>query len=263
MKLSPSGKNFTSVKTLSDSSTIKSARRIFEVLEYFEEVQRPISLKEISVKYDYPVSSAAALLKSMVALGYLFYDSYNRTYMPTMRIAQMGSWLKSGLFGESAILDMVSYVHQELNELVSISTQSDLHAQYIHCLQTTQPLRFEVKPGTIRPLAIAGVGRTILSVHPDVEIERLLRRIKVSRPPAEYMELDELMKIINGIRRDGYMFSKHVITREAGVIAMPLPQRSFGRILVLGVGGPVTRLEENFDRILATLKKGIARLSGR
>lgn len=248
---------------MSDSTPIKSAKRIFEVLEYFEQVQRPISLKELSAKHDYPISSAAALLKSMVALGYLFYDGYNRTYMPTMRIAQMGTWLTSGLFGESAILDLVDYVHQELNELVSISTQSDLHAQYIHCVQTTKPLRFEVKPGDIRPLAISGVGRAILSLHSDVEIERLVRRIKATCPPAEHIELDELMKIINGIRRDGLMFSRHVIIRDAGVIAMPLPQRSFGRILVLGVGGPVSRLEENFEGIVACMKKGMARMSNR
>ena len=81
---------------------------------------------------DHPTSSAAALLKSMVTLGYLFYDSYNRTYMPTMRIAQMGGWLNSELFGDSAILALVDFVHGALDELVNISTQSDLHAQYIH-----------------------------------------------------------------------------------------------------------------------------------
>lgn len=243
----------------STDATIKSARRIFEVLEYFESVQRPISLKEIANRYEYPTSSAAALLKSMVSLGYLFYDSYNRTYMPTMRIAQMGSWLNSGLFGESAILAMVDFVHQELDELVNISTQSDLNAQYIHCLQTSKRLRFEVKPGDIRPLAISGIGRTILSVHNDVEIARLVRRINATCPPAERMDLDELMKIVNGIRRDGYMFSKHIITQDAGVIAMPLPKRSFGRILVFGVGGPVSRLEESQERILACMREGIAR----
>ncbi len=73
----------------------------------------------------------------MLCLGYLFYDSYNRTYLPTMRIAQMGGWLNTALFGDSAILALVDYVHQELDELVSISTQSDPHAQYIHCLQTS------------------------------------------------------------------------------------------------------------------------------
>ena len=247
------------MQVTSTDATIKSARRIFEVLEYFEEVRRPISLKEISAKYDYPTSSAAALLKSMVALGYLFYDSYNRTYMPTMRIAQMGGWLNSGLFGESAILALVDYIHETLDELVSISTQSDLHAQYIHCLQTRKRLRFEIKIGDIRPLAISGVGRTILSAHTDVEIARLLRRINATCPAAERIELDELMKIVNGIRRKGYMFSKHIIIQDAGVIAIPLPKRSFGRILVLGVGGPVSRLEENEEKIVACMKDGIDR----
>jgi len=169
------------------SSAIKTAKRIFEVLEYFEDVKRPISLKEVSTKCNYPTSSAAALLKSMVTLGYLFYDSYNRTYLPTMRIAQMGEWLNTGLFGDSAILALVDYVHQELDELVNISTQSDLHAQYIHCLQTSKRLRFDVKPGEVRPLAISGVGRTLLSGHTDEEIERLLRRINAVCPVEERM----------------------------------------------------------------------------
>ena len=141
------------------NSSIKTAKQIFEVLEYFEDVKRPISRKEVSTKCDYPTSSAAALLKSMVVLGYLSYDSYNRTYLPTMRIAQMGGWLNTGLFGDSAILALVDYVHQELDELVSISTQSDLHAQYIHCLQTSKRLRLKITPGEVRPLAISGVRR--------------------------------------------------------------------------------------------------------
>jgi len=242
------------------SASIKTAKRIFEVLEYFEDVKRPISLKEVSTKCDYPTSSAAALLKSMVVLGYLFYDSYNRTYLPTMRIAQMGEWLNTGLFGDSAILALVDDVHQELDELVSISTQSDLHAQYIHCLQTSKRLRFEVKPGEVRPLAISGIGRTLLSGHTDVEIERLVRRINATCPPEERIDLNALMKIINGIRRDGYMFSKHIVVQDAGVIAVLLPKRDFGRDLVLGVGGPVSRLEERQEEILACIRRGIARL---
>lgn len=241
------------------NATIKSARRLFEVLEYFEDVKRPVSLKEISAKCDYPTSSAAALLKSMAMLGYLFYDSYNRTYMPTMRIAQIGRWLDTGLFGDSAIVALVEFVHKELDELVSISTQSDLNAQYIHSLQTSKRLRFEVKPGEVRPLAISGIGRALLSGHTDIEIARLLRRINTTCPREEHFDLSSLMKIIKGIRRDGFIFSKHVIVRDAGIIAVLLPKRDLERNLVLGVGGPVTRLEERQNEILACIREGIAR----
>lgn len=241
------------------NATIKTARRIFEVLEYFEQVQRPVSLKEISAKFDYPASSASALLKSMVTLGYLFHDSYARTYMPTMRIANMGRWLEAGLFGESSIMSLVAYVNEKTNELTSISVQSDLVAQYIHLIQTTQRLRFEVSPGDVRPLAASGIGRALLSAHTDVEIERLVRRINANVQPAQHVELEPLMQIINKIRRDGYYFSRHIITRDAGIIAIPLPRRNFGRVLVLGVGGPVSRLEENEAHILKTMKEGIAK----
>jgi IclR family transcriptional regulator, KDG regulon repressor len=177
-----------------------------------------------------------------------------------MRIAQMGRWLDTGLFGDSAILALVDFVHEKLDELVSISTQSDLHAQYIHALQTSKRLRFEVKPGDVRPLAISGIGRTLLSGHTDVEIERLLRRINAACPQEEHFELRALMKIVNGIRRDGYMFSQHIVAQDARVIAVLLPKRDFGRDLVLGVGGPVSRLDERQDEILACIREGIARL---
>ena len=43
------------------------------------------------------------------------------------------------------------------------------------------------------------------------------------------------------------------------MIAVLLPKRDSGRELVLGVGGPVSRLEERQDEILACIRKGIAR----
>lgn len=242
--------------------TVKSARRIFEVLEYFELVRRPVSLKEFSTKFGYPASSASALLKSMVTLGYLFHDSYAHTYMPTMRIAAMGRWLETGLFGESSILALVDYVHQKTNELTSISVQSDLLAQYIHALQTTQRLRFDVQVGDTRPLALSGIGRTLLSVHTNAEIERLVRRINATLPREQHIDLAELMPIIDRIRRDGYMFSRHIIVKDAGIIAMPLPQRSFGPVLVLGVGGPVSRLEENEASIVSIMREGVEKFLG-
>ena len=115
-----------------------------------------------------------------------------------------------------------------------------------------------MKPGEVRPLAISGIGRTLLSGHTDVEIARLMRRINAACPPEERIDLNALMKIINGIRRDGYMFSRHIVVQDAGVIAILLPKRDFGRDLVLGVGGPVSRLEERQEEILACIRKGIA-----
>lgn len=245
------------------SSVIKTARRIFEVLEYFDEVQQPISLKDMSIHFGYPVSSASALLKSMVVMGYLDYDSYSRTYMPTMRIATLGNWVQGALFGEGRILALMKHMSEITKETISIGTQSDLFAQYIHIVPSQYAIRYHLKPGTVRPLARSGLGWLLLSARTDETIDRLLRRINIEETPDSRIALPDLMARVREVRKQGYVFSRHTVTAGAGVIGMLLPIRRHGRILAIGVGGPVDRLEEKKDQILSELRAGIAQFVDR
>lgn len=239
---------------------IKTARRLFEILEYFDAVQRPLTLKEVAARFDCPVSSASALLKSMVVLGYLDYDRYSRTYMPTMRIVQLGHWVQGALFGEGSIISLMNYLSRETQETVSIGTQSDLYMQYIHTVPSPRAIQFAIRPGTIRPLARSGLGWIILSARSDEMIEKLVRRINFEEEDASLkVDLHELMQRIAKIRADGYVISQHTVTVGAGVIGMLLPERRHGRVLAIGVGGPTERLVANTDHILRVLREGIAR----
>jgi DNA-binding IclR family transcriptional regulator len=245
------------------SSVIKTARRIFEVLEYFDEVQQPVSLKDMSIHFGYPVSSASALLKSMVVMGYLDYDAYSRTYMPTMRIATLGNWVQGALFGEGRILALMKHMSEVTKETISIGTQSDLFAQYIHVVPSQYAIRYHLKPGTIRPLARSGLGWLLLSARTDETIDRLLRRINIEEKPDNRIALPDLMARVREVREQGYVFSRHTVTAGAGVIGMLLPIRRHGRILAIGVGGPVDRLEEKKDQVLGELRAGIAQFVDR
>ena len=239
---------------------IKTARRLFEILEYFDAVQRPLSLKDVTGYFDYPVSSASALLKSMVVLGYIDYDRYSRTYMPTMRIVQLGSWVQGALFGEGSIVSLMKYLSRETEETISIGTQSDLYMQYIHTIPSPHAIQFAIRPGTIRPLARSGLGWLILSARSDDMIEKLVRRINIEQENAEHkVDLAELMQRIRAIRAKDYVLSFHTVTADAGVIGMLLPERRQVRILAVGVGGPVVRLMEKRDHILSALRAGIDR----
>ena len=239
--------------------TIKTARRAFEVLEYFDAVERPLSLKDIYSKFDYPPSSASGLLKTLVQLGYLDYDRYTRTYMPTMRVHGLGAWVKNSMFG-SNIIALVDYVVEVTGETVSIGTQSDLFMQYIHTVPSPRAIRLSIKPGAIRPLARSGLGWLLLSSRIDREIEELVRRINAETAPnAEKTDIDALMGIIRTIRADGYVMSQHTVTEGAGVIGMLIPERRHGRTLAIGVGGPVVRLTEKKELILQTLRSGFER----
>jgi DNA-binding IclR family transcriptional regulator len=238
-------------------TTVKSARRVFEVLEAFDRERRPLALKEICAQFEYPASSAAGLLKSLVTLGYLDYDRATRTYFPTMRIALLGQWVPGALFGEGAILRLMENLHRKTGETVLLATQSDLHAQYVHAVGTGEPLRAAVPAGTLRPLATSGTGWLLLSRRSDGEIESLCRRIDIEM--GRKVDRGVLKRNIAQAKRDGFVFSKHNVTRGSGIIAVLLPGGAFGRTYAIGVGGTVARLERNQDAILKALRRGVAR----
>ena len=139
-------------------AAIKSARRVFEIMEFFDRERRPLGLKSICETLDYPVSSGAAMLKSLVSLGYLEYDRKTQIYLPTMRIAVLGRWVSEQLFSEIKMLPLMEDLRARTRETVIVGTQSDMSAQYVHVLGSNQTLSYSAEPGSLRPLARCVVG---------------------------------------------------------------------------------------------------------
>lgn len=238
---------------------VKSAKRALEILELFSRHRRPLALKEILEELGYPTSSGSALMKSLVALGYLDYDRERRTYFPTMRIAALGSWVPGALFGDGPLLPALETLHQRIGETVVLAVQSDLHAQYIHLIHSAEPLQFRAPPGTRRPLARSGLGLVLLSGKTDAEIERLRRRINASGEGASQSR-EDLMARVNEVRARGYAFSRNSISPGLGIIGAALPKGPFGRVFAVGVAGRVERLEDKRDIIVEELQGMILRL---
>ena len=71
--------------TTSHNMNVKSAIPVFEVLEFFDEIQRYARLGEIARRLGYPVSSTSMLLQSRVGAGYLV-QGEKRVYRPTPHV---------------------------------------------------------------------------------------------------------------------------------------------------------------------------------
>jgi len=245
------------------ASAIKSARRVFEVLERFDAARRPLTLKEIADALAYPTSSAQALLKSLVVLGYLEYDRPSRTYLPTMRIAAVGRWVAEGLFGAGEVLPVMRALRDATGETVIMGARSDLFAHYVHVVRgDDEPLHFAPAPGSVRPLGRCGIGRLLLSAETDDEIDLIVRRINIAEPAAR-LDLAELMDDIAAIRHQRHVFSRHLFAEGVGAIAVLAPGAWHGRRFALGLGAPVARLEANYEAHLARLRAAADNLSWR
>ena len=238
---------------------IKSAKRVFEILEHFDRERRPLALKEITAKFGYPPSSGSLLLKSLVTLGYLEYDQPSRTYFPTMRIAALGSWVQGSLFGEGEITRLMEHLHKKTKETVILATRSGLYAQYVHVVHSGQPLHFGVPPGTRRPLANSGMGWLFLSTLGPKELDRVRRRINAEPLRRQKLSADDILRRIAQVRAKGYAFSKGSVSEGVGIVGMLLPKGALGRRFAIGVAGPIGRLERREKAIVDDLRSAIAR----
>jgi DNA-binding IclR family transcriptional regulator len=232
---------------------------VFEILEYFDRERRPLALKEVLDALAYPASSGSALMKSLVSLGYLDYDRERRSYFPTMRIAALGAWVHDALFGDGVLLGLMDHLRSVTGETVILAAQSDLHAQYIHLVHSSEPLQVSVPPGARRPLGASGLGWVLLSLKRDADIEKLRRRIN-AEAGGEKLSREALAERIGEVRARGYAFSRHTVSEGVGVIGAALPRGRFGRDYAIGVAGPVSRLERKEALIAGELTAGVARI---
>src|SRR5690606_26982649 len=65
---------------------VKTAARVFRVLNLFAEVRKPLIYSDIAQRLELPLSSCHALLKTMVSSGYLYEPGIRSGYYPTQRL---------------------------------------------------------------------------------------------------------------------------------------------------------------------------------
>jgi IclR family KDG regulon transcriptional repressor len=150
-----------------EAAVVKSVGRVFEVLEAFNDVRKPMAAIEIAKRLEYPPSSTAALLKSMVKLGYLSFERTDRTYFPTIRIAIISEYLHGALFGQGRLMALMGDLHSQIGETIILGIRNDLDAQYVHSIPGIYPIMLNVPPGTLRPLCRSGMGWALLSTCTD------------------------------------------------------------------------------------------------
>jgi DNA-binding IclR family transcriptional regulator len=233
---------------------VKSAARTLEILEYFDEVRQPLSVVGVAMGLGYPQSSAAALLRSLTAMGYLHYDTRKRTYMPTERVPFLGSWIEPSLFEQGTLPRLMHAVGRRTGQLVVLAARNGDMAQYIHVLNEPSAVAHHIRIGQKRPLATSGVGQILLSSMSDKDVRRVYHRMNAyAQSPEDKVNIGELLEQLSVVRRRGYTFSRNRVVDGYGMIAVLIPKSCSSQPLALGVGGHCQTLELHEADIVDTI----------
>lgn len=239
---------------------VKSAIRVMEFLEYFARVRRKVSVSELARHYGYPNSSVSAVMRTLVARGYLAYEPRGRTYIPTVRMPLLTDWISAQLFEKDGVTAVMTELSEATGETVVLGTRSGLRAQYIQVIEATGPVRLHAEVGSFRRLTHSAIGLVLLASLDNNAVSRLVRRLNVDeQEPQAQAHLPDILEKMRAARRDGYVVSIGGVVPGGGAIAMALPNGTEGAPLAVGVASVEAVIVQKRDHFLQLMRNAIER----
>ena len=113
------------------SNKAKIARRVIEVLEYFDDAHREATVMDIVRRYNRPQSSTSELLSSLVELGLLYKDPYSRSYGLAPRAALLGAAGQVGPVRDGRLVGLIDRLVAQTGLSVALFGRVGLKAQIV------------------------------------------------------------------------------------------------------------------------------------
>ena len=249
-------------------ANVKSAQRVFEILEYFERSKSVLRLKDVVTELGYPPSSVTALLKTMADRRYLTFDRDTRSYFPTTRLAQLLSWMPTASFEKGPVLQTMENLRRSTQEMVVLGAPNDIYVEYAEALRSPPSIQLWIPPGTRWSMIQIGMGWLFLSRMPQTAVTRIYERaVALKHIHPKQLSRQQLLARIAKVRNDDVLFTsqadfvKPVVHPGGSMVATLIPTPIQRRLLGIAVGGPVDRIKENLKLITRELRKERTRLA--
>ena len=244
-----------------ENPTVKSAHRVLEVLEYFAQGTSKATVMQIAKDLAYPQSSTSVLLASLAQLGYLRFESEDRTYAPTLRVMLLGSWLQDRLFAHGSLVSEMERLRERTGQTVMIGLRQGVHVRFILSLHGKDPQSLRYPVGVLRPVCRSAVGKVLLSRLPDAEIQRITRTANAQvEDVADSVSPMDVMAEVEEIRQRGWALAVDYPQPNRASLAMALPAMAGQPPMSVTVGARKPTMLANFERFLEEMRESCARL---
>lgn len=231
-----------------EAKSIKSAQRVFEVLEYFDEDHPEASVTDISRRYGYPQSSASELLSYMVHLGYLRRGSRGRNFQLSMRVAMLGSWVQPKLVRTGKLLRLMDDLADETGCSVVLAANNGVRLQCVHAVRRTPDVP---RQGDMMPLLHSAEGRALLLTAERELVRKYVHRLNSeSEEGEERIRFDDLAAELDGASARGYV---RMTSEDGASFAILLPNTDRAEQLSLCVRARAGANEQDIVRAMRSI----------
>ena len=243
-----------------ESNKAKTARRVIEVLEYFDEQHTHATVMDIVRRYKRPQSSTSELLASLVDMGILYKDPTSRSYTPTPRAALLGSLSQPRPVREGRVTVLVDTLRAQTGLGTALVGMVGLNAQLFRWRTSAKQLTTEkqLANGLQDRLCDSAAGWLLLSTLAPHRREGMLRRMNAEATADARFNHSEMADRIEQCARQGYAVGPAGFGSKDRMCAVLLPWDGKERPLVVGLAYSPSQGVDS-DALIAALRFSVHR----
>ncbi len=228
----------------SSPGRVVALQRGLELLACFEPHNRPLSHAELARATGLPKPTLTRLANTLLALGFLRFDSGSDQYSLGPRLATLSSAYVGSFDVRSVARPLMQRLAVETDLSVYLALASDLDMMIIEvCRSHTSVLVTRLDIGSRVPISTSALGRAFLLAADAETRESLLQRMSATHGKHWKPILRRSRTACARRPRLGYCLSLGELYPDVHSIAKALPTPT-GDIVVLNCGGPSTFLTE-------------------
>lgn len=244
----------------SSSNKAKIAKRVIEVLDYFDDDHREATVMDIVRRYNRPQSSTSELLSSLVELGLLYKDPYSRSYSLSPRAALLGSNGQTGAVRDGRLVRLVDRLAAQTGLSVGLFGMVGLNTQILSWRNGQRGMTARSRSmfgGMQEPLLESAIGWLMLSTIAQPRRDGVVRRLIAEAAEDHKVPFAEMTQRLDRCRNEASGIGPAGFNSGAEVVAVLLPGQPGEHPMAVGlVHAPDSQL--NAESLKACIEEAIA-----
>lgn len=232
---------------------VKSVARVVEILELYNQVQRPLPAIEVAERLNYPLSSTHEILKTMVELGFFTYGDPKWTYAPAVRFSETVDWVRH-LAVNSNVYTLMEALNQDTRETINLSQKVFSDIKILKRLECLYDIGVSSKPRIIMSAPLSLTGIVALAHFNDAQLKKFYTSLQNSETETyKQIDFDLISDIHDELRKWGWALRTDVNIYGIGTLCYPIIS-SAQETYVMGIVGPSERIRKNRDQLVQSIK---------
>lgn len=233
------------MKPVSEENPDRSLRALL-LLEAVASADTPLSLAQLCDRLEAPKATLLRMLVALERLGYLLREVDEKTYLLGPRASRLGlSLLRNDVMLERSRLILQTLVRQ-LGETCNLTALDGDCVIYIDRVETREPLRLHVEPGTHVPLHCTASGKLFLAQMPAQRRRAMLTHLELTpQTDRSITDVGVLESELERIHARGVGIDSEEFVRGMVAVAVPISNAEGHCVAALACHAPTARKSLN------------------